>query len=86
MAVSERKLAAVMFTDIVGYTAMSQRNEKHALRVLESHNDMLRPIFAKHGGNEIKTIGDSFLVEFTSALAATECAIEIQQKLAEFSK
>jgi adenylate cyclase len=86
LAVSERKLAAVMFTDIVGYTAMSQRNEKHALKVLESHNDLLRPIFGKHGGTEVKTIGDSFLVEFASALAATECAIEIQQKLAEFSK
>src|SRR5260370_24621008 len=71
-----------MFTDIVGYTTISQRDEKKALRVLESHNDMLRPIFAKHGGTEVKMIGDSFLVEFASALAATECAIEIQQNLA----
>lgn len=78
----ERRLAAVMFTDIVGYTAMFQRDEKHALEVLESHNEMLRPIFAKHGGTEIKTIGDSFLVEFASALAATECAVEIQGRLA----
>ena len=65
---------------------MSQRDEKHALKVLENHNDMLRPIFAKYGGTEVKTIGDSFLVEFASALAATECAIEIQQKLAEASR
>jgi TolB-like protein/Tfp pilus assembly protein PilF len=72
-----------MFTDIVGFTAMSQRDEKHGLKVLEGHNNMLRPIFAKHGGTEIKTIGDSFMVEFASALAATECAIEIQRKLAE---
>jgi adenylate cyclase len=86
LAVGERRLAAVMFTDIVGYTAMSQRDEKHALKVLESHNDMLRPIFAKHGGTEIKTIGDSFLVEFASALAATECAVEIQRKLAEVNR
>lgn len=86
MPEGERRLAAVMFTDIVGYTAVSQRDEKHALEVLESHNDMLRPIFAKHGGNEVKTMGDSFLVEFASALAATECAIEIQQTLAEVNK
>jgi adenylate cyclase len=83
LAEGERRLAAVMFTDIVGFTTMSQRDEKHALKVLESHNSMLRPIFARHGGTEIKTIGDSFLVEFGSALAATECAIEIQRKLAE---
>ncbi len=82
----ERRLAAIMFTDIVGYTAMSQRDEKQALRILENHNDMLRPIFAKHGGTEVKTIGDSFLVEFASALAATECAIEIQQRLAEVNR
>src|SRR2546428_4941242 len=75
-----------MFTDIVGYTAMSQQDEKHALKVLESHNDMLRPIFTKYGGTEIKTIGDSFLVEFVSALAATECAIEIQQMLARVNR
>ena len=86
MAEGERRLAAVMFTDIVGYTAMSQRDEKHALKVLESHNDMLRPIFTKYGGTEIKTIGDSFLVEFVSALAATECAIEIQQMLARVNR
>ena len=75
-----------MFTDIVGYTAMSQRDEKHALKVLESHNNILRPIFAKHGGTEVKTIGDSFLVEFASALAATECAVEIQRRLAEVNR
>jgi adenylate cyclase len=75
-----------MFTDIVGYTAMSQRDEKGALKVLESHNDLLRPLFVKHGGIEVKTIGDSFLVEFASALAATECAIEIQRRLAEVNK
>jgi adenylate cyclase len=83
LAEGERRLAAVMFTDIVGFTAMSQQDEKQALEVLESHNTLLRLIFAKHGGTEIKTIGDSFLVEFASALAATDCAIEIQRKLAE---
>ena len=86
MVQDERRLAAVMFTDIVGYTAMSQRDEKRALKALKSHDDMLRPIFAKHRGTVIKTIGDSFLVQFRSALAATECAIEIQQRLAGADK
>ena len=86
MVEGERRLAAVMFTDIVGFTAMSQQDEKHALQIVESHNDMLRPIFAKYGGTEVKTIGDSFLVEFKSALAASECAIEIQRMLGEVNK
>lgn len=76
-----RKLAAIMFTDIEGYTARAQENESVALSILGELRSMLRPIFAKHHGMEVKSMGDAFLVEFESALDATECALEIQSTL-----
>src|SRR6266481_6071691 len=78
----ERKLAAIMFTDMVGYSALSQRDDKLALELLEEHRQLLRQIFLRFHGTEIKTIGDAFLVEFNSALEAAQCAIEIQRSLA----
>ena len=79
----QRKLAAIMFTDMVGYSALSQRDEKLAQELLEEHRRVLRPIFPQFNGTEVKTIGDAFLVEFGSALEAAQCAIEIQRTLAK---
>ena len=72
-----------MFTDMVGYSALAQRDDKLALELLEEHRRLLREIFPRFHGTEIKTIGDGFLVEFHSALEAAECAIEIQRALSK---
>jgi adenylate cyclase len=85
VATSQRRLAAIMFTDMVGYTALAQADEAVALEVLGRHNRLLRPVFAKFRGREVKTVGDAFLVEFQSALDAVQCAVEIQRILHEYN-
>ena len=77
----QRQLAAIVFTDMVGYATMAQKNESQALEFLEEQRGILRSVLPKFDGREIKTIGDGFLLEFASALQAARCAVGIQDAI-----
>src|SRR6266567_570872 len=81
----ERRLAAIMFTDVAGYTTLGQRNESLSIALIDAQRDLIKPILARHNGREVKTAGDSFLVEFTNALDAVRCAYDIQRATRELN-
>jgi class 3 adenylate cyclase len=78
-----RGLVAVMFADIVDYSAMVQKNERAALTSLDDEQRLVRPIIQRQGGREVKSLGDGLLVEFGGAVEAVSCATMIQKALEE---
>ncbi len=73
-----RRLAAIMFTDIVGFSRQMGANEARTLRLLDTHNRIIRQALAEHHATVIKTVGDAFLVDFPSVVHAVQCAQQIQ--------
>ncbi len=74
----QRKLAAIMFTDVVGYSALMSRNEKLALEILEQNRTLHKNRIGQNNGEYIKEIGDGTLAIFPSAWDAVGCALDLQ--------
>ena len=82
MANQERRLAAIMAADVVGYSRMMGVDEVGTLEGLKAHRrELVDPTISEHRGRIVKTTGDGMLVEFASALDAIRCAIEIQEAM-----
>ncbi|MCH8305234.1 MAG: hypothetical protein IIB94_08915, partial [Candidatus Marinimicrobia bacterium] len=77
----KRKLAAIMFTDMVGYTSLMQKDEGKARKLIERHRDLMKPHVDKHGGEIIQYVGDGTFCRFDSAIEAVNAALEIQHVL-----
>jgi adenylate cyclase len=78
---SERRLAAIMFTDVVGYTALMAESEERGLRVRERHRAVLAPMAEQYAGQIVDENGDELVLSFPSALDAVNCALAVQAAL-----
>ena len=80
----ERRLAAILAADVVGYSRLMERDEAGTLARLKAHRkEFIEPLIAEHKGRIVKLVGDGVLVEFGSAVDAVECAALIQGGMAE---
>lgn len=79
----ERRLAAVLSADAAGYTALMAQDEAAALATLDAHRSVMGGLVRQHGGRVVDMVGDNLLAEFPSAVDAVQCAVRIQEQLAE---
>lgn len=79
----QRRLAVILLADVVGYSALMERDEAGTLARLKASRASIEPNIAEHGGRVVKLMGDGMLIEFSSAVAAVECAQQIQTTLAQ---
>lgn len=78
---SDRRLAAVMATDMVGFTALMGADQDSALKLLAHSHEMLKSIVSSHGGEWLEDAGDRSITAFPSAIHAVKCALQIQADL-----
>lgn len=81
MGAAERRLAAIMFTDMVGYTAAMGRDEAEGLRLRERHTDLVKETIARFGGEFVSETGDETLTIFSSTVSAVHAAMALQHSL-----
>jgi len=81
-----RLLAAIMFTDMVGYTALMQKNERQAKENRDRHRQVLQESVRVHNGEILQYYGDGTLIIFKSAIEGVKCAVDIQQALQDEPK
>lgn len=86
MEQKDYRLAAIMYTDIVGFSRMMEQNESGTLELLHLHNAIVTQLAEKRHGTVIKTIGDAFLVDFRNTVEALQCAMDIQEALYTHNK
>src|SRR5215203_3939723 len=79
----ERKLAAIFAADVAGYSRLMGQDEAGTLRTLAAHREIMDRLIGEHRGRIANTAGDSVLAEFPSVVDAVQCAVEVQQALAE---
>jgi adenylate cyclase len=81
---AQRRLAAILAADVVGYSRLMEKDETGTLVALRQRREgILEPLVAQHQGRIVKLMGDGALVEFASAVDAVQCAIELQKRMAE---
>src|SRR5215468_1891879 len=80
----QRRLAAILAADVVGYSRLMERDETGTMSALaDRRKTILEPLFAKNRGRVVRLMGDGTLVEFASAVDAVQCAVDIQKAMSE---
>src|SRR6476659_9655808 len=79
----DRRLAAILAADVVGYSRLMEADEAGTARMVREHRTAADQLVAEHRGRIVKTTGDGILIEFPSVVGAVQCAVALQKLMAE---